>query len=126
MIDDDGSFFAGLPSLAEIQAAAAQPLTGEEIADLVDPEELNGRVALRLYERYGWHEWPAVEMPDAQRVDELYEAMVTPQHGGSEAWSTPRPMPRDALIAALRDRGCHRSDIGDAFYEADPEWQLRP
>src|SRR3954466_863068 len=67
MTDDDGSFFAGLPSLAEIQAEAAQPLTGEEIADLVDPEELNGRVALRLYGRYGWHEWPAIEMPDAHR-----------------------------------------------------------
>jgi hypothetical protein len=29
-------------------------------------------------------------------------------------------MPRDSVIAALRERGCHQSDIGDAFYEADP------
>jgi hypothetical protein len=28
----------------------------------------------------------------------------------------------DELIAALRDQGCHQTDIGDAFYAADPEW----
>jgi hypothetical protein len=31
----------------------------------------------------------------------------------------------DDLIAALRDLGCHQTDIGDALDQADPEWQLR-
>jgi hypothetical protein len=34
-------------------------------------------------------------------------------------------MPRDSVIAALPDRACHLTDIGDAFYEAGPEWLLR-
>jgi hypothetical protein len=59
------------------------------------------------------------------RVGDLYEAKVTPPHGRGEPWATPQPMPRDTVIAALLDRGCHQTDIGDAFYEADPEWQLR-
>ena len=60
------------------------------------------------------------------RVGDLYEATITPPHGGGEPWATSQPMPRDSVIAALRDRGCHQTDVGDAFYEADPEWQLRP
>jgi hypothetical protein len=67
MVGDDGSFFEGLPSLSQIRAKAARPITDEEIAELADPEELNDRLALRLYERYGWHAWPDAEMPDAQR-----------------------------------------------------------
>jgi hypothetical protein len=31
-------------------------------------------------------------------------------------------MERDTLIAALRGRGCHPTDIGDAFYMADADW----
>ena len=31
----------------------------------------------------------------------------------------------DALVDALRQRGCHQTDIGDAFYFADPEWLTR-
>ena len=34
-------------------------------------------------------------------------------------------MRTDDLVAALRERGCHQTDIGDAFDEADPEWLLR-
>jgi hypothetical protein len=34
-------------------------------------------------------------------------------------------MATDELVEALLGLGCHQSDIGDAFYEADPEWQLR-
>ncbi len=60
------------------------------------------------------------------RVGDLYEATVTPPHGGGEAWATQQPMPRDSVIATLRERGCHQTDIADAFFEADPEWQLRP
>jgi len=49
----------------------------------------------------------------------------------SAAWSRrtggdPATNAADTVVAALRDRGCHQTDIGDAFYEADPEWQLRP
>jgi len=59
------------------------------------------------------------------RVGDLYEANVTPPHGGGIAWATTRAMTTNDLIAALRERGCHTTDIGDAFYEADPEWLLR-
>jgi hypothetical protein len=31
----------------------------------------------------------------------------------------------DALVAALLALGCHQTDIGDALYEADPEWESR-
>jgi hypothetical protein len=54
--------------------------------------------------------------------DGLYTASVTPPHGGGTPWTSPRPLTRDELIAALRERGCHITDIGDAFYAADPGW----
>jgi len=60
-----------------------------------------------------------------RRLGMLYEAEVTPPHGRGLEWRSVAPMSRDELVAALRDRGCHQSDIGDAFYEADPEWLLR-
>jgi hypothetical protein len=28
----------------------------------------------------------------------------------------------NALVAALFELGCHQHDIGDAFYQADPDW----
>jgi hypothetical protein len=31
-------------------------------------------------------------------------------------------MTADALDRQLYEVGCHPTDIGDAFYEADPEW----
>jgi hypothetical protein len=31
----------------------------------------------------------------------------------------------EELISALLARGCHQTDIADAFDEADPEWQFR-
>ena len=31
-------------------------------------------------------------------------------------------MPVSELIAALLQRGCHQTDIGDAFYAANPNW----
>jgi hypothetical protein len=55
------------------------------------------------------------------RVGDLYEATVTPPHS-QVAWSTPRPMSADALDRQLYEIGCHPTDVGDAFYEADPEW----
>ncbi len=60
-----------------------------------------------------------------KRLGDLYEATVTPPHGDGQPWATPHSIPRDSVIAALRDRACHQTDIGDAFYEADAEWQLR-
>ncbi len=37
-------------------------------------------------------------------------------------WRTPSPCSRDEIIDALTQRGAHVTDIGDAFYAADPEW----
>ncbi len=37
-------------------------------------------------------------------------------------WSTSEPMGRDQLIQELLKRGEHQSDIGAAFYRADPDW----
>jgi hypothetical protein len=31
-------------------------------------------------------------------------------------------MSRAELVAALLGLGCHQTDIGDAFYVADPDW----
>jgi hypothetical protein len=59
------------------------------------------------------------------RVGDLYEATVSPPHGRSIAWTTPQPLAVDALAEELRNRGCHQTDIGDGFYDADPEWLLR-
>ena len=50
-----------------------------------------------------------------------YTASVTPPHS-HEAWSTAVPTTVGALVAKLRELGCHQTDIGDAFYEADPLW----
>jgi hypothetical protein len=59
---------------------------------------------------------------DIEKADDGYVARVTPPHGSGTPWETVRPLPRDELIAALREQGCHQTDIGDAFYAADPEW----
>jgi hypothetical protein len=56
-----------------------------------------------------------------QRQDGGFTATVTPPHGAIP-WSTSAPMTVEALIAKLRELGCHQTDIGDAFYEADPRW----
>jgi hypothetical protein len=55
-----------------------------------------------------------------------YEAVVTPPHGGGRPWATTEPLSLDDVIAALRERGCHQRDIGDALYEADPTWDQEP
>jgi len=57
-----------------------------------------------------------------RRVGDRYSAEVTPPHGGGVPWGTPDPMPARQLTRALLDRGCHQTDVGDAFYEADPAW----
>jgi hypothetical protein len=50
-----------------------------------------------------------------------YTAAIT-RPNGEEAWSTDAPMTVDALVAKLQELGCHQTDIGDAFYAADPLW----
>ncbi len=56
-----------------------------------------------------------------RKADGLCKA-VTPPHGEGVRWVSPRAMSRDESVEALRERGCHQADIGDAFYEADPDW----
>lgn len=51
-----------------------------------------------------------------------YEAEVTPPHGGGRYWKTSRTLTLAELIEALKKQGCHQQDIGDALYEADPDW----
>lgn len=51
-----------------------------------------------------------------------YEAFATPLHTTGPAWHTPQPMPARELIAALRECGCHQTDIGDALHAANPDW----
>jgi hypothetical protein len=51
-----------------------------------------------------------------------YEAIATPPHVSGAAWQSSHPMPVGELIAALLQRGCHQTDIGDAFYAANPNW----
>jgi hypothetical protein len=57
-----------------------------------------------------------------QKISKGYTATVTPPHGKSRYWKTDHPMSVDELIEGLRKLGCHQTDIGDAFYEADPNW----
>jgi len=59
---------------------------------------------------------------EIEKVDGGYLARVTPPHGNDRAWASKHPQPAEALIAELQVRGCHQTDIGDAFYEADPNW----
>jgi hypothetical protein len=59
------------------------------------------------------------------RVRDTYVAEVTPPHGGDRAWTTTEPLRARELIEELSRRGCHQTDIGDAFYEADEAWLLR-
>ena len=59
------------------------------------------------------------------RANNKYLARVTPPHGGGIAWSTAEPLGANELIQELKSRGCHQTDIGDAFYEADEDWVLR-
>ncbi len=61
-----------------------------------------------------------------QRVLNGYTATVTPSHGDNVRWETPTPVSQGVLIDALTDLGFHQQDIGDACYEADPDWLERP
>ena len=56
-----------------------------------------------------------------QKVLGGYFCQATPPHTQGE-WRTPDVYTRDEIIDALIQRGAHQTDIGDAFYAADPEW----
>lgn len=58
-----------------------------------------------------------------QRRGKLFTAEVTPPHGNGTPWRSPRPMTVGELVDELRKLGCHQTDIGDALYEADPDWE---
>jgi hypothetical protein len=54
-------------SFAKFMAENARPITTDEITRLENEKDLQSRVAGRLLQRYGWSEWPDVEMPELQR-----------------------------------------------------------
>jgi hypothetical protein len=56
-----------------------------------------------------------------QKHGDEYVGTVTPPHGNGTSWQSP-VLSRAALIAELQALGCHTTDIGDAFYAADPDW----
>src|SRR5215213_1992271 len=51
-----------------------------------------------------------------------YRGRVTSLDGRTTYWATPEPVIADELIGELQKLGWHQTDIGDAFYFADPEW----
>jgi hypothetical protein len=59
---------------------------------------------------------------EIEKVDEGYIARVTPPHGSGGTWVSEHPQSAEALAFELLSRGCHQTDIGDAFFDADPEW----
>jgi hypothetical protein len=54
----------------------------------------------------------------------LYSAELTlpDMPGVAESWATTEPMSLDQIAEELLRRGAHQTDIGDAFYAADPDW----
>ena len=60
-----------------------------------------------------------------KQTQDGYMASVTPPHVQGGAWSNPQPLSRSELVQELLHLGCHQTDIGDAFYAADPQWLER-
>jgi hypothetical protein len=54
------------------------------------------------------------------KADDRYQVAVTPPDGST--WRSSAPMTVDEIVNKLIDLGCHTTDIGDAFYAADPFW----
>lgn len=50
-----------------------------------------------------------------------FDAEVSPPEA-KELWRTQVPMPLRELIAELKRRGCHQTDITDVLYELEPDW----
>jgi hypothetical protein len=59
--------------------------------------------------------------------ERLYTAeLILPDMPAVEtSWLASNPISRRELIDELLKRGCHQTDIGDAFYAADPDWLSR-
>jgi hypothetical protein len=51
-----------------------------------------------------------------------YVATATPPHSKSN-WKSTEPLRLGQLIDELQAQSCHQTDIGDALYEADSEWE---
>jgi hypothetical protein len=60
-------------------------------------------------------------MIEVTKVSGGFVAKATPPHV-NESWQSEAPMSGKLLIAELRLRGAHQTDIGDALYRADPKW----
>ena len=56
-----------------------------------------------------------------KKINDGYQVEATPPHVRS-AWKTVQPLSVKEIIEKLRKLGAHQSDIGDAFYQADPSW----
>jgi hypothetical protein len=50
-----------------------------------------------------------------------YQVHATPPNVRSE-WKTEAPLSVQEIIAKLLALNAHQTDIGDAFYSADPNW----
>jgi hypothetical protein len=50
-----------------------------------------------------------------------YDISATPPHV-PVSWRSDSPMSATQVIDALKERGCHQTDIGDALYTANPRW----
>jgi len=55
-----------------------------------------------------------------RKVEGGFIAHVSPPHG--QEWHSVEPSSRDEVVAQLRALACHTTDIGDAFFAADPDW----
>ena len=55
-----------------------------------------------------------------RKIEGGYTGQVTPPH--AEAWQTEQPVTASELVSALRELGCHTTDIADAFTQANPDW----
>lgn len=64
---------------------------------------------------------PKMPIEITHHADGRYSATVSPPHG-TRSWATPTPIAADELVDRLRELGCHQTDVGDAFYTANPNW----
>ena len=53
--------------------------------------------------------------------DDLYTVSATPPDVVGE-WTPSEPVRGRKLTRELIERGVHQTDVGDAMYQADPEW----
>ena len=67
----------------------------------------------------GWEEAMALKI--VRVSDDLYSVCATPPEVREE-WASTEPIRGRQLTRELLDRGAHQTDVGDAMYEADPDW----